>query len=110
VTSFKLLPVALLLAVLAPAYAAERFTGVITDSECQDGNHSRMKMGDTDAECAKACIDEHGASYLLYDGKLSYTLSDQKAPAAFAGRKVVVTGTLDARAKTIHVESIAAAR
>ncbi len=109
-TIVKLLPVTLLLAALVPASAAERFTGVITDSECPGGNHSLMKMGDTDAECTKACADEHGAAYLLYDGKASYRLSDQKAPASFAGRKVVVTGTLNTNTKTIQVDSIAAAK
>jgi hypothetical protein len=92
------------------AQGRSTFTGIVTDNECPTGNHSLMKMGDTDAECTKACIDEHGATYLLYDGKVSYTLSDQKTPAAFAGKKVVVTGTLDARTKTIQVASITAAK
>jgi len=33
-------------------------------------------------------------------------LSDQKAPVKFAGKKVTVTGTLDAKSKTIAVISI----
>jgi hypothetical protein len=85
-------------------------TGVITDSMCADGDHSHMKMGPTDAECTKACITFHGAMYVLYDGKESYTLSDQKTPENFAGKKVTVTGTLDAKSKTIQVDSIAAAK
>jgi hypothetical protein len=93
-----------------PALAAGTITGTITDNECATANHKLMGMGDTDAECTKACIEEHGATYLLYDGKTSYKLSDQKSPAAFAGKKVVVTGTVDAKTKTIHVESIAAAK
>ena len=48
--------------------------------------------------------------YVLYDGTTTYELSDQNAPAAFAARKLTVTGTLDSKTKTIHVESIAAAR
>jgi Protein of unknown function (DUF5818) len=47
---------------------------------------------------------------VLYDGKEVYTLSDQKSPAKFAARKVTVTGTLDAAARTIRVEKIEAAR
>lgn len=88
----------------------QTFTGVITDSMCEDGDHSHMKMGPTDAECTKACVDIHGASYVLYDGKQSYTLSDQKTPEKFAGKKVTVAGTLDAKSKTIHVDSITPAR
>jgi hypothetical protein len=48
--------------------------------------------------------------YVLYDGKQTYTLSDQKAPEKLAGRRVTVTGTLDAKSKTIRVDSIAPAK
>jgi hypothetical protein len=85
-------------------------TGTITDSECADGNHARMGMGDTDEACAKACVDAHGATFVLYDGTTAYALSDQKAPAAFAGRRVTVTGTVDEKSKRITVDSIAAAK
>ena len=69
-----------------------------------------MKMGPTDAECTKACITYHGSMYVLYDGKQTYVLSDQKTPEKFAGKKVTVAGTLDAKTKTIQVDSIAAAK
>ena len=101
----------LIVLALAAAAADQRqqtFAGVITDSECSSADHSHMRMGPTDAECVKACISEHGASYVLYDGKNTYTLSDQKTPQHFAARKVIVTGTLDPRTKTIRVESIKA--
>jgi hypothetical protein len=100
----------LFIAALPAAQAKRQFTGTITDSMCPDGDHSRMRMGATDAECTIACIDAHGAMYVLYDGKESYTLSDQKAPEKFAGQKVTVTGTLDAKTKAIQVDSIAAAK
>jgi hypothetical protein len=67
-------------------------------------------MGPTDAECTIACVMVHGASYVLYDGKEVYTLSDQKTPEKFAGQKVTVRGTLDAKTKTIRVDSITAAK
>jgi hypothetical protein len=92
------------------AQTRRTFTGVITESECADARHSLMGMGDTDAECVKACVDAHGATYVLYDGKTTYSLTDQKTPAAFAGQKVTVTGTLDAKGRTIVVDSIAAAK
>ncbi len=69
-----------------------------------------MKMGPTDAECTLACVDVHGAAYVLYDRKKTWTLSDQKTPEKFAGKKVTVTGTLDARTMTIQVLSIAPAK
>src|SRR5262249_15326389 len=92
------------------ASGQQNFTGTITDSMCPAADHSRMRMGSNDAECTVACIDAHGAVYVLYDGKNAYTLSDQKKPEPFAGKKVTVTGTLDAKTKTIKVESITAAK
>jgi hypothetical protein len=100
----------LAIAALAVAAGKQTFTGVVTDSMCADGDHSHMRMGPTDAECTTACVSIHGASYVLYDGKKTYTLSDQKTPEKFAGKKVTVVGTLDANTKTIQVDSIAAAK
>jgi hypothetical protein len=68
-----------------------------------------MRMGPTDAECAIACVDAHAAAFVLYDGKDVYVLSDQQTPEKFAGKKVVVSGTLNTGTKTIQVESITAA-
>lgn len=87
-----------------------KFTGQITDSMCATADHSRMRMGPTDAECTIACVLAHGAQYVLYDGKEVYSLSDQKTPEKFAGKKVTVTGMLDAKTKTIQVDSIVAAK
>ncbi len=95
---------------LAAAPAKQTFTGTITDDMCANADHSHMRMGPTDAECTVACIDAHGASYVLYDGKNAYTLSDQKTPEKFAAQKVKVVGTLDAKTKTIQVDSITAAK
>jgi hypothetical protein len=100
----------LALAALTAAPAKRKFTGVITDSMCATADHSRMRMGPTDAECTIACVEAHGASYVLYDGKEAYTLSDQKTPEKFAGKKVRVTGTLDAKKMTLQVDSITAAK
>jgi hypothetical protein len=68
-------------------------------------------MGSTDAECAIACVSSHGAMYVLYDGKEAYyRLSDQRTPEKFAGQQVTVVGTLDAKTRTIKVDSITAAK
>jgi hypothetical protein len=101
-----------LLAIAALTAAPEKhfFTGVITDSMCALGDHSQMKMGPTDAECTIACIREHGATYVLYDGKKAYDLSNQQTPEKFAGKRVTITGTLDAKTMTIQVDSIASAK
>jgi Protein of unknown function (DUF5818) len=96
-------------AIVAPP-GKQTFTGTVTDDVCGAAGHSQMRMGTTDGECATACISAHGAMYVLYDGKAIYRLSDQRTPEQFAGQKVRVTGTLDAKTKTIHVDSIRAAK
>jgi hypothetical protein len=104
----------LILSLLAIAALAapgkQTFTGTITDSMCAQADHSRMRMGPTDAECTVACVSAHDAMYVLYDGKDVYTLSDQRTPEKFAAQKVTVTGALDAKTKTIQVDSITAAK
>ena len=95
---------------LSAAQGKQTFTGIVTDSMCATGDHSRMQMGPTDADCTRACISAHGASYVLYDGKNVYTLSDQQTPARFAAQKVRVVGTLDPKTRTIQMESISAAK
>ena len=96
-------------AALSAAPGKQTFTGIITDSMCA-ADHSHMRMGPTDAECTIACISAHGATYVLYDGKDVYTLSDQRTPETFAAQKVRVIGTLDAKTKTIEVDSVSAAK
>ena len=98
----------LVVAALAAAPGKQTFNGVITDDNCPKADHSQMRMGPTDAECAMACIDAHGALYGLYDGIEFYTLSDQRTPEKFVGEKVKVIGTLDTKTKTIQVDSITA--
>ena len=100
----------LAVAALSAAPGKQTFTGIITDDMCGKAGHSQMRMGPTDAECTTACISAHGATYVLYNGKEIYTLSDQRTPEQFAAQKVRVTGTLDARTKTIRVESIKSLR
>jgi hypothetical protein len=101
----------LALAALSAAQGGKRtFTGKITDDECPRSDHSAMQMGSNDAECTVACVEVHGASYVLFDGEHAYRLSDQMRPKQFAGQKVTVTGTLDAKTSTIQVDSIAAAK
>ena len=101
-----------LLAVVAVSAAPGRqtFTGTITDNMCGKNGHSQMRMGPTDAECTIACISAHGATYVLYDGKDVYTLSDRRTPEKFAAQKVTVIGTLDARTRTLRVDSMTATK
>lgn len=97
---------------LAGSALAKDYTGEIMDSSCAKmGSHSMMEkehnMGDDAKGCTTACV-KNGAKYVLHTtGKKYYELDDQTKPEAFAGQKVKVTGTLDAKTNTIHVENIA---
>jgi hypothetical protein len=106
----QLILIFLAAAALSAAPAKQTFTGTITDSVCDKADHNQMRMGPTDAECAKACNSDHGASYVLYDGKDSYILSDQQTAEKFLAKKVSVVGTLDAKTKLIQVDSITLAK
>jgi hypothetical protein len=62
-----------------------------------------------DAKCVRECVKE-GSKYALLVGNNVYTLSDQKTPDKYAGAKVKVTGTLDAKTGILAVEKIEPAK
>lgn len=100
--------VVMILASAALMLAADQtFTGIVTDDMCGK-DHKDMNMG-PDEKCVTECV-RGGAKYALWDGKETYVLSDQNGAAKFAAKKVAVKGTLDAKAKTIQVSAIAAAK
>jgi hypothetical protein len=82
------------------------YVGTVTDDMCAKADHSLMQMGPNDAECTLACVSAHGAAYVLYDGKNSYTLIAREKLEPFAGQKVEIAGVLDAKTRTIHVATI----
>lgn len=105
----RLILVALLTAsALGGAQSTQTFVGVVSDDMCAL-DHSGMRMGPTDAECAHACVEDHDAAYVLVDDGKVYRLSDQKAAMAFAGKKAKVVGALDPATNTIAVASISGA-
>ena len=77
--------------------AVKTFTGVIHDNRCVGPN------------CATQCPISKRAKYTLQSGDEAFVLTDQKTPAQYVGRKVVVTGTVEANNK-LKVTSIAPAR
>jgi hypothetical protein len=102
--------VGLLLGWTAGAVPPATFTGTIIDAECARASHAAMRMGETDAQCARECVLIHDSAFLLESGDTHYRLSDQKAAERFAAQPVVVVGTLDETTKTIRVESMTAAK
>ena len=109
-TRLLLIASRLALTSLPAAQSKQTFAGTITDDMCAKEGHASMRMGPTDAECTTACVAAHGAEYVLADGTSVYTLSDQKTPEKFAGQKVRVTGTLDAKTRKIQVQSMTLAK
>jgi hypothetical protein len=107
---FRPVLVALVAASLSLAEGKETFIGVVTDDMCPLGNHGRMRMGPSDAACARACIGEHGGVYVLYDGRSAWMLSDQQTSGRFAGERVQVVGLLDKSTGTIQVETMTPAK
>lgn len=102
------LSVAVAAVLMLAADGPQKITGTISENMCE-GNHKAMNMG-PDPKCIAECVKTMGAKYALWDGTTAYELSDQKGAAKFAAKKVTVTGTVDAKAKTIQVTSIAAAK
>ncbi len=93
------------------AQGPQTYKGEIIDSQCAAlGGHQVMAgKSESPKDCTNRCVNM-GGKYTLYDPatKTAYQLDDQKKPAAFAGAKVTVTGTLNATTKTIHVTNIKA--
>jgi type 1 fimbria pilin len=95
------------------------FTGEIADSQCSMNVHSLTRshtemmknknMGGTATNCTNYCIKYLGGDYVLAVGDQVYRLDEQEKAAAFAGLKVKITGTLNAKSKTIHVVDMKAA-
>jgi hypothetical protein len=91
---------------------SKTFTGMVMDSPCALlGGHDKMaQKGESDKDCTLRCV-KAGGKFSLFNpaDKSWYTLDDQKKAEAFAGQKVVVTGTADASTKTLKVATIKAA-
>src|SRR5450432_3705348 len=90
------------------------FRGEVSDSQCAMNVHSlthshqemlksKGEMGGTSAQCAMHCAKQMGGEFVLAAGKEVYHLDNQAEAERFAGQRVRISGTLDAKAKTIHV-------
>jgi hypothetical protein len=96
-----------ILAAAAPVATANEglMKAVITCSMCT-ACHTSMRMG-SDERCVRNCV-RAGAKYVMWDGRNTYVLSDQKAAEPWAGKRVRVLATLDAKTMEVRVVSIVA--
>lgn len=112
------------LTVALSAVTADRnvFVGEISDSQCAMNIHSlsrshremieKRTMGTDAPSCAKACI-RRGGEWVLRAGNDVYRLKNQAGIDVYAGEKVRITGSLDAKTNAIdniHIEIVPAPR
>jgi hypothetical protein len=92
-------------------------SGSISDSQCAFNVHSDSRSHDwmikkgvyganDDKSCTLRCVKEMGGKFVLVAKKEVYRLDDQTMPEKFAGAKVKVTGILEAKTHTIHIQKI----
>lgn len=97
-----------------PKDATVSLHGAIMDSQCAFNVHSDARshdwmtkrgiQGASDEEsCTRHCVKDMGGSYVLVVKKEVYKLDDQVKAEQFAGKKVKVSGTLDAESHTLHI-------
>jgi hypothetical protein len=103
---FALLAVAASFApVAALAADSTNINGWISDSMCA------AKHAGTGAACAKKCIEGGSAPVFVDEAKKAvWTIDNPDAVKGFYGDHVTVTATADADKKSVHIDSIAAAK
>ena len=100
-----------------PGQSSGTFRGEVSDSQCALNIHSLTRshqemlksksMGGTSNTCSVYCIEHLGGYLVLSVGNDVYRLDRSDLVHGFEGQRVVVTGTLDAKLKQIHVLRIA---
>lgn len=103
---------------MAAEEAPRTFIGEVGDSQCALNVHSLTRshkemlksksMGGTAADCANYCTRYLGGNFVLVVKSNVYHLDDQTRAQIYAGRRVKIIGTLDAKSSTIHVVEIEA--
>ena len=90
--------------VAAQAAGSTTSTGWISDSMCG------AKHAGSGAACVKKCIEGGMKPVFVDPDKHVWDIDNPDAVKAFYGAQVTVTGSEDSGHKTIHIESIAAAK
>lgn len=104
---------AVLLALAIPALAASpggvsvTATGWFCDDKCTAGRVKNGQMGPSNQDCARKCIKE-GAKVVFLDEtrKASFVVDNPEATRGIESDYVEFTGTLNAEAGTVHVDSV----
>ena len=92
-------------AIAASAADSTTINGYISDSMCG------AKHAGSGAACVKKCIDGGMAPVFVDEAKKQvWTIDNPEAVKSFYGDHVTVTAKADADKKTVHIDSIAAAK
>lgn len=97
-----------------PKDATVSLHGAIMDSQCAFNVHSDAHSHDwmtkrgiqgasDEASCTRICVKDMGGSYVLVVKNEVYKLDDQVKAEQFAGKKVKISGTLDAESHIVHI-------
>jgi len=113
--SFRVALLFLVATTLAVGSSRSVFIGEISDTQCALNVHSlsrshqemveKQSIGTDAASCAKSCV-RRGGEWVLRSGEEVYRLKNQTGMQDFAGQKVEIRGTLDAKTNTIDNISI----
>ena len=92
--------------VAALAAGSTKINGWISDSMCG------AKHAGTGAACAKKCIESMGAKpvFVDEDKKIVWSIDNPDAVKGHYGEKVTVTATIDDSKKSVHIDSVEAAK
>jgi len=101
---YSLAAAALMLCPLAAMAADSQITGWISDSMCG------AKHAGSGASCVKKCIEGGMKPVFVDDKKQIWSIDNPDSVKDFYGDHVTVTATADASNKSVHIDSIAAAK
>ena len=93
-----------LTALAAKAADSSKISGWISDSMCG------AKHTGTGAECVKKCISNGMKPVFVDQSKNVWSIDNPDAVKSFYGDKVTVTASTDSTAKSVHIDSIKAAK
>jgi hypothetical protein len=91
---------------VAQAAGVSKSTGYISDDMC-GAKHTGTAA---DAACVKKCVDGGMKPVFVDSKKQVWKIDNPDAVKSFYGDKVSVSATEDASAKSVHIQSIEAAK
>ncbi len=102
--TISLAAAALVLSPLSLMAASTQVTGWISDSMCG------AKHAGSGADCVKKCIEGGLKPVFVDDKKQVWSIDNPDSVKDFYGDHVSVTATTDATSKSVHIDTIAAAK